>query len=221
MSVLIKYENVSVLRKNVVILENLNFTLNSGDFYYLSGAVGSGKSTLLKTMYSELDIHSGNAQVAGFDLCSITKKEIPFLRRKLGIIFQDYQLLSDRNIFDNLKFVLEAAEIKSSKEIRTSIDKALYEVGLTDSEKKMPHQLSGGEQQRAVIARALINRPEIILADEPTGNLDPDSSEKIMKILINISKSGSCVIMATHNYELFNQFPAKRFHIEKKNLSVK
>ena len=208
-------KDISIVRKNNEILKNVNFTLNKGEFVYIKGNTGSGKSSLIRSLYCDVPVNSGDAVVCGYDLTEISKKEIPFLRRKLGIVFQDYQLLQDRNIFENLKFVMEAVGISSPKAIKNRVGEMLEIVELTESENKMPFELSGGEQQRAVIARALINEPEIILADEPTGNLDPDSSERIIEILQNESKKGTAVVVATHNHELIKKYPAKTYKIEK------
>lgn len=210
----IEFEAAAVFQKDREIVSDITFTAAKNEFIYLIGKVGSGKSSILKTMYAELPLKQGKAKVAGFDLKQITNSEIPFLRRKLGIIFQDFQLLTDRNVFENLKFVLDATGWKKKDEIHNQIDWALNQVGLPDKKNSMPHQLSGGEQQRVVIARSLLNNPEIILADEPTGNLDPESSDSIMKILNQIAESGSAVIMATHNYNLIKKYKSKILKIE-------
>ncbi len=217
---MINYKGVSIVRKKVTILENINLSLNAGDFAYLTGNVGSGKSSLLKTIYAEIPVETGTAKVAGYSLNDIERNEIPYLRRKLGIIFQDYRLLNDRNIYDNLKFVLEAAEISDRKEIRNRISEVISKVNLEGRENKMPYELSGGEQQRAGIARAIVNNPQIILADEPTGNLDPDSYYSIMEILVKLAKAGTCVLIATHNQELIEKYPGINYHIENKTLRL-
>ncbi len=211
---LIDINNVSVVQSDKIILQNVNFRLNAGDFTYLIGKVGSGKSSLIKTLYAELPLHSGKAKIDTFNLSNLKNKEIPFLRRKIGIVFQDFKLLTDRNIHDNLKFVLEATGWKNKNNIKQKIFDVLKDVNLSDKEFKMPNELSGGEQQRVVIARALLNKPPIMLADEPTGNLDPESSYKIMGILNNIANSGSCVIIATHQYNLIKKFPGRILQIE-------
>jgi cell division transport system ATP-binding protein len=192
-----------------VVLSNIDFQVNKGEFIYLIGKTGSGKSTLLKTLYAELPINKGKGQISNVNLVELKNKKVPFLRRKLGIVFQDFQLLTDRSIFDNLAFVLKATGWKKKAEIEKRITEVLEKVGLNYKEYKMPHELSGGEQQRVVIARALLNDPEIILADEPTGNLDPETSEEIIKLLIDISKTGRAVLIATHDYPLINKFPAR------------
>ena len=215
---LIDIKNISVIQSDKIILHDVEFQLFAGDFTYLIGKVGSGKTSLVKTLYAELPLHNGSAIINGFTLNNIKDKEIPFLRRKLGIVFQDFKLLSDRNIHDNLKFVLEATGWKDKNEITKRIKEVLEDVELSDKEDKMPNQLSGGEQQRVVIARAILNNPPIILADEPTGNLDPESSFRIMEILNKIANNGSCVIIATHQYNLIKKFPGRIFKIENNSL---
>lgn len=206
---IINLQNISVLQKNKLVLANVNFNVNTGDFIYLIGRTGSGKSSLLQILYADLDVEDGNATICGYDLKTIKRNEIPYLRRKLGIIFQDFQLLDDRTVGENLEFVLRATGNTDKADIEQRTLQVLDEVELISKLNSMPHQLSGGEQQRIAIARALLNNPEIILADEPTGNLDPETSNGIMKLLIDISKSGKTVIMATHNYNLINKFPGK------------
>ena len=205
----ITLENISVFQQKNLILSNVSFQIQKGEFVYLIGKTGSGKSTLLKTLYGALPISQGAGVVCDFDLKKLRVKEIPFLRRKLGIVFQDFQLLTDRTVYDNLLFVLKATGWKNKKLIQERIQDVLEKVGLSTKGRKMPHELSGGEQQRVAVARALLNDPEIILADEPTGNLDPDTSEDIMKILFEISQSGRAVLMATHDYSLFEKFPSR------------
>jgi cell division transport system ATP-binding protein len=192
--------------------------VEKGQFIYLIGKVGSGKTSLIKTITAELPLKSGEGTVAGFDLKKIRKKQIPYLRRKIGIVFQDFQLLPDRSVLDNLLFVLRATGWKNKQAMKERIDDVLEKVGLKHKEYKMPHQLSGGEQQRVVIARALLNSPEIILADEPTGNLDPETSDEIMKILFDIASTGRAIIMATHNYSLLKKFPSKTLKCERTRL---
>ena len=206
---IINLQNISVLQKNKLVLANVNFSVNTGDFIYMIGKTGSGKSSLLKILYADLPVEEGVANICGYNLIDIKRKEVPFLRRKLGIIFQDFQLLEDRTVGENLEFVLKSTGTKNKDEIENKILKVLEEVELISKLNSMPHQLSGGEQQRIAIARAMLNDPEIILADEPTGNLDPETSNGIMRLLLEISKSGKTVIMATHNYNLINKFPGK------------
>ncbi len=215
---IIEITNANILQKDSVVLLGVNLKVEKGEFIYLIGKVGSGKSSLVKTINAELPLVEGSATVAGFDLGTIKRKQIPMLRRKMGIVFQDFQLLSDRSVYDNLLFVLKATGWKNKAEISQRIKDVLEKVGLQYIEQKFPHQLSGGEQQRVVIARALLNDPEIILADEPTGNLDPETSDDIMKLLVDISKNGRAVIMATHNYGLLKKFPARTIKCEKGHL---
>jgi len=206
---IINLEKISIFQKNLLILANVNLKIEKGEFLYLIGRTGSGKSSLLKSFYADIPIIDGAAEVAGFDLRKIKNNQIPFLRRKIGIVFQDFQLLIDRSVIENLLFVMKATGWKDKKKINERISDVLNKVNLTTKGHKMPHQLSGGEQQRVVIARALINDPEIILADEPTGNLDPETSNGIMNLLIDISKTGRAIIMATHDYSLIERFPSR------------
>jgi cell division transport system ATP-binding protein len=206
---IIELEKVSVYHHENLILANVTLFISKGEFLYLIGKTGSGKSSLLKTMYAELPLQSGSALVAGYDLARLRRKDIPFLRRKLGIVFQDFQLLMDRSVNENLLFVMRATGWKDKKEMHKRLLEVLAKVNLGNKGSKMPHQLSGGEQQRVAIARALINDPEVILADEPTGNLDPESSEGIISLLMDISKTGRAVVMATHNYTFFDTYPAR------------
>ncbi|MBQ3605923.1 MAG: ATP-binding cassette domain-containing protein [Muribaculaceae bacterium] len=215
---IVKYRNVEILRKEHVVLKDVTFDLQQGEFLYLIGKVGSGKSSLLKSIYSEIPISDGSARVFDFDLNSIKRKEIPMLRRQIGIVFQDFQLLTDRNVYDNLRFVLEATGWDNRNEIEGRIEEVLKQVGMLNKSYKMPHELSGGEQQRIVIARALLNKPQLILADEPTGNLDPATSEQIVNHLHEISSNGTAVIMATHNLALVDQFPGRVLRCEDKKL---
>ena len=204
---IVRFSELSVFQKSKLILANVNLEVNRGDFVYLIGKTGSGKSSLLQIIYADLPFQQGEAEACGYNLRTIKRKEIPFLRRKLGIVFQDFQLLDDRNISENLSFVLKATGWKDKQKIEQRVIQVLDEVGLISKLKTMPHQLSGGEQQRIAIARALLNEPEVILADEPTGNLDPETSNGIMRLLIKICESGRTVIMATHNYNLIHKFP--------------
>ena len=214
MDSIIKLDNVSVYQKNILILSNVNININKGEFVYLIGKTGTGKSSLLKILYADLPLKDGEASIAGFNLKNIKRNQIPLLRRKIGIVFQDFQLLTDRSINENLIFVMKATGWKDKRKIEERLDDVLNKVGLSTKGFKLPHQLSGGEQQRVVIARALINDPEVILADEPTGNLDPESSEGIIDLLLDIRKSGRAVLMATHDYSLFEKFPSRTLRCE-------
>lgn len=204
---LINYQNVEITQQDYCVLKDVNLQLNKGDFLYLIGKVGSGKTSLLKTIYGELEIISGEAEVLNHNLRNIKRKHIPQLRKKLGIVFQDFQLLTDRTVNNNLEFVLRATGWKNKVEIKERIESVLQQVGMNDKGNKFPSELSGGEQQRIVIARAILNSPEIILADEPTGNLDVETGREIVKLLQKISKEGSSVIMTTHNIQLLKEFP--------------
>ncbi len=199
---------LDVYQKNVKVLSDVNLEIAQGDFVYLIGKTGTGKSSLLKTFYGDLPVVSGQASVAGYDLARLRPRDIPYLRRKLGIVFQDFQLLTDRSVGENLSFVLKATDWKNKDEMDYRIRQVLEMVALEGKANKMPFQLSGGEQQRVAIARALLNKPEIILADEPTGNLDPDTSEEIMKLLVDISKSGCSVLVATHDFLMITKYPS-------------
>ncbi|HEX8378686.1 MAG TPA: ATP-binding cassette domain-containing protein [Pedobacter sp.] len=205
----IRLDNVDVYQQKHLVLTNVNLHIDKGEFVFLIGQTGSGKSSLLKIIYGDLHISSGEGHAGGYDLKKLTEKDVPYLRRKLGIVFQDFQLLTDRSIEDNLRFVMHATGWKDKTLIAERIKDVLEKVGLRSKIKKMPHEISGGEQQRVVIARALLNDPEIILADEPTGNLDPDTSEEIMLLLKDIARSGTAVLMATHNYQLIRTFPSR------------
>lgn len=211
---LIDYKGVSICRQELTVLKNIDFQVSKGDFVYAIGKVGSGKSSLLKTIYAEIPLLEGEGKVLGFDLKRIKRKKVPFLRRKIGIVFQDFQLLTDRSVTANLEFVLRATGWKRKSEIAERIDAVLGQVGMQNKGYKMPHQLSGGEQQRVVIARALLNSPEIILADEPTGNLDPETGAMIVSLLHEISRMGTAVIMSTHNHLLTREFPGRVVRIE-------
>lgn len=211
---IIELDSVTIFQREVLVLSDVNLKIEKGEFVYLIGKTGSGKSSLLQTIYADLPLLHGSAKVVGFDLGKIKNKEIPFLRRKLGIVFQDFQLLSDRSVADNLLFVMKATGWKDRTQMEQRIQDVLAKVGLETKGFKMTHQLSGGEQQRVSIARALINDPEVILADEPTGNLDPETSRGIMNLLLEISKTGRSVLMATHNYSLFKEFPSRTIKCE-------
>jgi len=206
---IIQLENASIFIQDHLVLSEVNFRVNKGEFVYLIGKVGSGKTSVIKTLNAEHPLLEGEGYVLDFELHNLNSGQIPYLRRKLGIVFQDFQLLTDRTVTDNLTFVLKATGWKNKDEIEKRISEVLERVGLAHKGYKMPNQLSGGEQQRIVIARALLNDPEIILADEPTGNLDPETSDDIMIILMGISSSGRTVIMATHNYNLLNKYRAR------------
>ena len=206
---LIRYTDVEIHQQELCVLNDVNLELHKGEFVYLVGKVGSGKTSLLKTFYGELDIASGEAEVLGYDMLHIKRKHIPQLRRKLGIVFQDFQLLTDRTVYDNLEFVLRATGWKSKGEIKDKIEEVLNLVGMSNKGYKLPNELSGGEQQRIVIARAVLNSPEIILADEPTGNLDSETGHAIAELLHGISEAGALVVMTTHNLKLLREFPGK------------
>ena len=206
---LIRYTDVEIHQQELCVLNDVNLELHKGEFVYLVGKVGSGKTSLLKTFYGELDIASGEAEVLGYDMLHIKRKHIPQLRRKLGIVFQDFQLLTDRTVYDNLEFVLRATGWKSKGEIKDKIEEVLNLVGMSNKGYKLPNELSGGEQQRIVIARAVLNSPEIILADEPTGNLDSETGHAIAELLHGISEAGALVVMTTPNLQLLREFPGK------------
>lgn len=207
---IIDYRKVTIERAAKVVLRDVDFSLRKGEFCYLVGRVGSGKSSLMKSMYAEVPIADAQkAEVMGYDMRTIRHRQIPYLRRKIGIVFQDFQLLTDRSVNANLRFVLKATGWKNNAEIEQRIEEVLQAVGMTNKSYKMPHELSGGEQQRVVIARALLNHPDLILADEPTGNLDPQTGYNIVKLLHDLSKKGQAILMATHNLKLVDDFPAR------------
>ncbi|SEN95294.1 cell division transport system ATP-binding protein [bacterium A37T11] len=205
----ITLKSVDIFQQKHLVLSNVNLKIDKGEFVFLIGQTGSGKSSLLKIIYGDLYIGNGEGMVAGFDLKKLYERDVPFLRRKLGIVFQDFHLLTDRSVEKNLEFVMRATGWKDKKLISARMLDVLEKVGLRSKLKKMPHELSGGEQQRVVIARALVNDPEIILADEPTGNLDPDTSEEIVLLLKEISRSGTAVLMATHDYQIIRNLPSR------------
>ncbi|MDE6498353.1 MAG: ATP-binding cassette domain-containing protein [Muribaculaceae bacterium] len=217
---IIEYKDVELLRKEHVVLKHVSFSIEPGEMVYLIGAVGSGKSTLLKSLYAEVPLTSGEARVFDFDLATLRRKQVPMLRRKIGIVFQDFQLLMDRNVYANLEFVLRATGWKDAAAREERIDRVLAEVGMANKSYKMPHELSGGEQQRIVIARALLNSPDLILADEPTGNLDPETGDQIIKRLYEISRGGTAVVVATHNMALLDRYPGRVLRCTGKNLEV-
>ena len=205
----ISLKNAAIFQHNRCILKDVNFEIGEGEFVYLIGKTGSGKSSLLKTLYADLPAKEGEINIAGFDLRKIKTREIPMLRRKIGIVFQDFQLLYDRNVEDNLSFVLDATGWTDKTKISKRIDEVLMQVGLPNKRKSMPHQLSGGEQQSIAVARALLNDPALILADEPTGNLDPETTNDIMNLLRDINANGKTILMATHNYNLILKYPSR------------
>jgi cell division transport system ATP-binding protein len=207
-------KNGQISQGGVVVLKEVNLHLEKGEFVYLIGKTGAGKSSLLKTLYGELLLDAGEGKIADFDLHTLKRKDVPFLRRKLGIVFQDFQLLPDRSVFENLYFVMRATGWQSKKEIKQRAQDVLDLVGLENKGVKMPNQLSGGEQQRVSIARALLNKPAFILADEPTGNLDPETSKEIMLVLMAIAKEGTSVLMATHDISIMEQFPSRTIRVE-------
>ena len=213
---IIEIRNANIYQGDNLILQDVNLTINKGEFVYLVGKTGTGKSSLLKTMYGELLLKEGHATVAGYDLRQLTWKTVPYLRRTLGVVFQDFQLLTDRNVNENLKFVLKATGWKDEKLMDEKIADVLDKVYLKSKGFKMPFELSGGEQQRIDIARALLNSPKLILADEPTGNLDPETSDEIMQLLFHISRDfGTAIVMATHDYMVIQKFPARMVRTEK------
>lgn len=221
MGIIVNYKDVDIERAAKNVLKGVTFTLEKGEFYYLVGRVGSGKSSLMKTMYADVPIQRGEkAEVLDFNILNIKKKEIPYLRRKIGIVFQDFQLLQDRSVSSNLKFVLRATGWNNKTEIEDRIEDALNSVGMENKSYKMPHELSGGEQQRIVIARALLNNPDLIIADEPTGNLDPVTGYQIVSLLHKLANEGHCVLMATHNLQLVDDFPGKVMRCERKQLII-
>ena len=211
---IIVFDKVSLKISKTNILTNLNFSISQGDFTYLIGKTGSGKSSIIRSIYCDIPIESGKSIIDGKDISKIKKNQIPFLRRKIGIIFQDFKLLSDRSIFRNLEFVLKATDWKDKQKINERIDEVLNEVGMMNLKNRMPYQLSGGEQQRISIARAILNKPNLILADEPTGNLDPGTSKEIMNLLIKINNQGSTILMATHDYDMISNFPKRTLRLE-------
>lgn len=211
---IIRLQHADIYQKDFLVLENVNFKLAAGEFSYLIGTTGSGKSSLLKTLYADLPLQKGEAEIVGYQLLKLKNSTIPFLRRKIGVIFQDFQLLDDRSVNDNLAFVLKATGWKDKQHINERIQYVLQKVGMLDYTQKMPHELSGGEQQKISIARALLNKPELILADEPTGNLDPKTTESIMHLLRQICQNGTAILMATHEHNLIDQFPARKIECQ-------
>lgn len=212
---IVSLKNVNIYQGKSLVLQDVNFNIDKGEFVYLVGKTGTGKSSLLKTLYGELALKEGSATVVGYDLKNMDWKKVPFLRRNLGVIFQDFQLLTDRNVHENLKFVLKATGWKDEKLMEEKINDVLEKVGLKSKAYKMTYEMSGGEQQRVDIARALLNSPKLILADEPTGNLDPETSDEIMQLLFQIAKDyGSSIIMATHDFIVINRYPSRMLKTE-------
>ena len=211
---IVDLKNININHDEKNILSDISLSVRKGEFIYLIGKTGSGKSSLLKILYGDIKILDGEGSVAGINIVKIKEKEIPFLRRKLGIVFQDFKLLSDRSIKKNLEFVLKATDWKDKQKIEDRIQTVLEKVKLQNTENKFPHELSGGEQQRIAIARALLNKPELILADEPTGNLDPATSAEIIEVFKKINKSGTTILIATHDYDIISKFPAKTIRIQ-------
>lgn len=219
MEKIIDYNKVDIERADRLVMKNVSFSVSKGEFCYLVGRVGSGKSSLMKTMYADVSIPNGEkAEVMGFDLLALKKRQIPFLRRQIGIVFQDFQLLQDRSALSNLRFVLQATGWRDKTAIEDRIEEVLKSVGMENKAYKMPHELSGGEQQRIVIARALLNKPQLILADEPTGNLDPQTGYQIISLLHRLSEDGTAVVMATHNMQMVEDFPARVMRCVEKEL---
>ena len=215
---LISYKDVDIARNGFVVLHKASFEIGAGELVYLIGKVGAGKTSLMQTIYAETPVNTGIAMVLGYDMNNIRRRKIPFLRRRIGIVFQDFKLLPDRSVHDNLDFVLQATDWDNSEKRENRIKEVLSIVGLQNKDYKMPHELSGGEQQRVVIARALLNDPDIILADEPTGNLDPQTGENIFALLSSIAEKGKCVIVSTHNHSMLERFPGRVFICENKQL---
>ncbi len=215
---IIQFTNADIFQQENLILASVNLQILEGEFVYVIGKVGSGKTSLIKTINAELTLNQGSAEVAGYSLHNLKTKDIPFLRRKLGVVFQDFRLLTDRSVYGNLDFVLKATGWKQDKAINDKIREVLQKVGMLSSMTKMPHELSGGEQQRVVIARAILNDPQIILADEPTGNLDPETSEEILKLLLDLNKAGKTVVMASHDYALIGKHNARTLICEESGI---
>lgn len=213
---IVNYRDVEIMRNELVVLRHVDLCISQGEFVYLIGRVGSGKSSLMKTMYAEIPVTSGSAKVFDYDLMTLQRRQIPYLRREMGIVFQDFQLLTDRDVRHNLLFVLKATGWRDKNEIENRIKEVLSIVGMENKSYKMPHELSGGEQQRVAIARALLNKPRLILADEPTGNLDPETARGVLETLHAISCDGTAVVMATHNLAIVKEFPGRVINIGNK-----
>ena len=216
---IISFSHADIFHGDHLVLKDVTFSVNPGEFVYLIGKVGSGKTSLVKTLNAELSLRHGKVNVAGYALYSLKKSQIPYLRRRMGIVFQDFQLLTDRTVYDNLLFVLHATGWKKKKNPGQRINDVLQMVGMSTKGYKMPHQLSGGEQQRIAIARALLNAPDLILADEPTGNLDPETSSEIMDLLSGINQTGKTVVMVTHNYNLLKKYPFRTLKCENERVT--
>lgn len=214
MSELVEFSNATIFQDERPVAGDVNVVVKKGEFVYLLGKTGSGKSSFLKVLYGDLPLNSGSGKVCGFDIRNLKQREIPYLRRRLGIVFQDFQLLGDRNVYDNLKFVMKATGWRDEAKIKERINDVINKVGLEGKVNSMPHELSGGEQQRVAIARALVNDPELILADEPTGNLDPETSEEILRLLKGLSESGKTVLFATHDMLVYNKFKSRTLLFE-------
>jgi len=215
---ILSFTEAQIKQSDKIILDKVNLKVHAGEFVFLIGKTGSGKSSLIKTLYGDLSLEQGTGQIAGYDLASLKEKQIPYLRRKLGVVFQDFKLLPDRNIFDNLSFVLKATGWKDSQKIKQRIQDVLQLVGVDIAVEKYPFEISGGEQQRVAIARALLNEPELIIADEPTGNLDPETSKEIMKLFKKLHAQGMTLLMATHDYNMIVKFPGRIFRCEEGQL---
>lgn len=215
---ILSFTEAQIKQSDKIILDKVNLKVHAGEFVFLIGKTGSGKSSLIKTLYGDLSLEQGTGQIAGYDLASLKEKQIPYLRRKLGVVFQDFKLLPDRNIFENLSFVLKATGWKDSQKIKQRIQDVLQLVGVDIAVEKYPFEISGGEQQRVAIARALLNEPELIIADEPTGNLDPETSKEIMKLFKKLHAQGMTLLMATHDYNMIVKFPGRIFRCEEGQL---
>jgi cell division transport system ATP-binding protein len=216
---MVSLKNATIVNENNILFSDINFNVNSGELVFLIGKTGTGKSSLLKVLYGDLHIKSGQGSIMGFDLTQLKENQIPKLRRKLGIVFQDFKLLPDRTVFENLSFVLKATGWKEKDNIKKRVSEVLEMVNVTSNDKKYPFELSGGEQQRVAIARALLNNPEIIIADEPTGNLDPETSNEIMQLFSKLHKEGISLIMATHDYNMIVKFPGKIYQCDQQGLN--
>ena len=215
---ILQLHNAAIYQEETAVLDQVNLTIEKGEFVYLIGKTGSGKSSLMKTLYADLDLKEGNGHIVDYDLRTLKESDIPYLRRKIGIVFQDFKLLPDRNVYENLLFVLKATGWTNKNDMDRRIEEVLDRVGMLSSIRKMPHQISGGEQQRVAIARALLNDPELILADEPTGNLDPQTSVEVMEVLKTINENGRSILMATHDYALLLKYPYKTIKCEQGKL---